>query len=143
MLKATSLFDAAKDELFEDGIETEFSRAVAAFIAQHGTKAVDALTKLILSGKADSSISAEALLWIARIEHPRSYLERLWLLERSLVNPVPQVRDAAALGLGSLDDPRAIKYVQQAIDLEKCVELREGLEHLLAQLRATKQCHSS
>jgi len=140
---ALALFDNAGDEYFEDGVESLFSRSLVRFITAHGSLGMDVLAKLILSGRRDPVTVAEALRWIGRIDDSASYGQRLWLLERCLLSAQPEIRDGACLGLASLDDPRAIVYVRKALEVESIPELRQALEHLSAQLVATKQCHWS
>ena len=65
---------------------------------------------------------------------------RLWILESGLFSSSARIRDAAGLGLASLDDPHAIPYVRKAIDEERCDELREDLQQILEQLQETAQC---
>ncbi len=138
---ARGLFDAAGEEYFEDGVESAFSRSLVRFIAANGLLGLDALAKLILSGRRDPVTVAEALRWIGRIDDPASYGQRLWLLERCLHDTHQEIRDGACLGLASFDDPTAIVYVHKALEVESITELRQALEHLSAQLLATRQCH--
>jgi hypothetical protein len=138
-----ALFREAKKFSFEDGMETEFSKELARLVRRHGKAAIEVVTALIVNENIDAEMAAEALRWLGRMDHPPSYRDRLWLLERSLFCSSAQVRDGAALGLASLDDPHAIPYLQQAIEREKCVELRQDLEQVLEQLESTLQCRFS
>jgi hypothetical protein len=132
------ILDLAGDEIFEDGIETEFSRALGAFVKNHGNQALDAITHLIISENINEDILSEALRWLGRIDHAQSHKRRLWLLERCLQHSSARVRDAASLGLASLDDAHAIPYLKQAIELERVLELREDLKQVLEQLETTR-----
>jgi HEAT repeat protein len=129
-----TLFAAAKDEYFEDGMESEFSRRLIRLLGEYGEKAVIELAFLILHDQVNAEIASEALRWLGHMEDTRSYQKRLWLLERSLFTPSARIRDGAALGLASLDDPHAVRYLRRAIDQESYPELRSDMEQVLAQL---------
>jgi len=132
--KMAALFAAATDEYFEDGIESDFSRGLLRLIGEHGEKAVIELAFLILHDEVNAEIAAEALRWLGHIEDARSYPKRLWVLERSLFTPAARIRDGAILGLASLNDPHAIRYLRKAIDQEPLLELRSDMEQVLAQM---------
>src|SRR5262249_31116079 len=110
-----ALFREAKEVAFEDGMETEFSKELIRLVKRHGKSAMEVVTALLVNDNFNAEVSSEALRWLGRMDHPSSYRDRLWLLERSLFSPSVLIRDGAALGLASLDDPHAIPYLRQAI----------------------------
>ena len=132
--KIAVLFEAAKDQHFEDGMESEFSRELTTLIAAYGNMTVQELAYLVLSEKVNAEVASEALRWLGNMPHDASFHFRLWLLERSLLCSSPMVRDGALLGLASLDDPRAIPYIKRAIEREQCEALRNNMEQALVQL---------
>jgi hypothetical protein len=134
-----SLFVAARSVDFEDGIHTEFSRSLVRLVEQLGNSAVEVVASIILREKANPAVSAEALKWISHIDQQKSYAFRRWLLEKSLESPLAIVRDAALLGVASLDDQHSIPALTNAIGRETCLELREDLIQVLKQL--DPQCH--
>ncbi|SRR6266566_1909286 len=127
------LFESAREELFEDGMESDFSRKLMFLILRYRHDALSEMALLLESTQVSSEVSAEALRWIGRLRDPQSQPHRLWLLERSLGNPNPAVRDAAIVGLAALDDRRARKYVAAALATESLPELQEDLIQLLEQ----------
>jgi hypothetical protein len=137
--KVLSLFVAARSMDFEEGIHTEFSRSLVRLIELLGNSAVEVVASVILRGKANPTVAAEALKWIGHIDQAKSYAFRLWLLEESLRSPFAIVRDAALLGVASLDDQHSIPAINDAISRETCPELREDLNQVLMQL--DPQCH--
>lgn len=141
--KIEAIFEAGKEENFEDGMESEFSRKLISFIKKYGDKALEAITSLIVYEKVNAEVATEALRWLGDLEHTPSYSFRLWLLERSLRSSKARIRDGAILGLSSLNDPHAISYLKLAIEQEMCTELRKDMEQVLAQLESIGQCHSS
>ena len=137
------LLMSGKNEIFEDGMESEFSRGLMDFIKKYGNDALAELAYFIVYEKVSMEVAAEALRWLGLMNHPLSYHSRLWLLERSLRSRFARVRDGAALGLAFLDDPHAIPYLRQAIAREPIAELRGDMQQVLAQLESVRLCHSS
>ncbi|MCZ7568851.1 MAG: HEAT repeat domain-containing protein [Ardenticatenaceae bacterium] len=138
-----TLFRAARDERFEDGVDSEFARNLVFFIQEYASEAMKVIKALIWNEQVDPEVASEALRWLGRIEDPETYQERLWLLEASLFASSPAVRDGAGLGLASLDDPDAITYLRQAIERETYPPLRRYLGQTLEQLEDTLRCRSS
>jgi hypothetical protein len=134
--KLWTLLEAAQDETFEDGMESDFSKGLTWLIQEYGTDAVEALAYFIVYEKADPEVSAETLRRLGLIEHPKTYNFRLWLLERSLQCSHARVRDAAGLGLSFLDDSHAVPYIRHAIEKELVKMLREDLQQVLDQLES-------
>lgn len=128
------LFELAIDEEFEDGFESQFSRSLVAFIEKYGRKAIEALTPIFINEKINPEIIAEALRWIGRIEHIPTYKDRQQLLERCLFCSSPYIRDGAALGIASMNDPCAIPSLKLAIAKERIAELCEDMKQVLFQL---------
>lgn len=138
------LFEAAREETFEDGVESQFSRGLELQIRRYGESALESLTYFIIGEKINSEIAAEILRWLGRIKHSSTRASRLWLLKRSLFCASASVRDGALLGLASLDDPATIPHLKQAIDRERIAELREDMQQVLVQLEENlNQWHTS
>lgn len=138
--KIEELFSKFQDEIFEDGMESDFSRELIKLVVKFNEQMIDALTILILQEGVNEEIASDTLRWIGRIEHSASYNKRLWLLERSLFSPSARIRDAAVVSLASLDDPHAIRFIRTAIERETYPELREDLQQVVVQLEGTVQC---
>jgi hypothetical protein len=134
-----NLFTTARQEDFEDGVHTGFSRELVRLIEIVGTPAISVITSIINKEKVNPAVSAEALKWISHIDQPRSYAFRLWLLEKSLQSSSSRIRDAALIGIAAADDPHSIPAIKDAIRRETCQELREDLNQVLSQLDS--QCH--
>lgn len=137
------LFDAAKEEIFEPGVENTFTRGLTCLISEYGDKTIDIVSRLVIYETVNEETASQALLLLGRVEHPSSHAQRLWLLERSLRHSSTRVRNAASYSLASLDDPDAIPYLEQAIQREACGELRGDMRQALEQLESTRQCDSS
>jgi hypothetical protein len=132
--KVTLLYEAAKEEIFEDGMESNFTRGLSTLVEGHGADAIVVLARLTKSGNRNDEIAAETLRWAGRLDDPSSYEARLSLLERSLGDDSARVRDAAAVALASMDDKHALPALRAAIAREKYAELRDDMEQILAQL---------
>lgn len=136
-------FETARDQVFEDGLESEFSRELVFLIKEYGNDAMVVIANLITSEKVNPEVASEALRWLGHMEDPRTYRYRLWVLERSLFCSSVRVRDSAVLGLSFLNDPHAIPYLRRAIEQETFKELRQDMEQVLADLENVQQCPSS
>ncbi len=133
-LSIENLFTVDRDEIFEDGIESNFSKSLIYYIQKYGNEVIEILSGLMDHGMVNPEIASEAMRWLGHVEHPQTYDKRLWLLERSLKHVSARVRDGATLGLASLGDLDAIPYLREAIELEQCAELRKDMEQVLAEL---------
>jgi len=129
------IFSQAKEEIFESGIETEFSRNLLGTITKYNSAAMDVITDLILSGSVNTEVAAETMRWLGLMESRVCYRQRRWLLARCLRDVSERVRDAASLGLSYLDDPWAIPYLENAVRDELIPELRSDMEQVLEQLK--------
>jgi hypothetical protein len=130
------IFGEAKNEYFEDGMESRFSRKLISLIRKYKQDAIEAITCLIVYEKVNSEVAGEALRWIGRMEHAESYMFRRWLLERSITLSSIYVKEGAILGIASMDDKHAIKYLQKAIEIESCNELKADMQQVLEQLES-------
>ena len=129
-----ALFAAARYEVFEEGMDSHFSRCLTSMIEQYGNKAVEVSLDLSVQSGTNSEVAYETMRLFGRIDHPATYKERMNALIRGLRHSVPRVRDGAALGLASLDDPQAIYALREAIAREQCQELWEDMKQVLEQL---------
>ncbi len=129
-----TLFEVARGEYFEDGMGSRFSNHLLSLVRKYGNWAMQEITYIIIYERASLEVSSEALRWLGRMDHPATHGYRLWLLERSLHCSSARVRDAAVLGLASMEELHAIPFLKQAIAQEKCIELRENMEQVLREL---------
>lgn len=136
--KLQSLFCSAKEEDFEDGMESKFSRNLIALIQQYDELAIDILAELIVSHDVNLSVAAEALRWIGWMNHPYTHQKRRWLIEHALTSPYARIRDGAILGISYMDDPLSIHSLKWAIEHEKIASLRHDMEQVLSQLVETQ-----
>lgn len=132
--QATSIFASAKEEFFEDGMESDFSRNLSEFIVSFGHSAMETIIPIILSERANTEVASEAFRVLGRLNHKTTYRDRLWLLERGLYSAFARVRDGAILGLAFLNDSLAIAPLKSAIERERIPELRKDMEQVLVQL---------
>ena len=128
------LFQSSKEEIFEEGMESNLTRGLSELIEERGSEVIAALTDLRHAEGSNSEIVAEALRWVGRIDHQSSYEARLTLLQRSLEDSSSRVRDAASVALAYLDDRRAVPAIRVAIARETYSELKMDLQHILSQL---------
>lgn len=122
-------------EVFQDGMASEFSRKLIAYIEHYGNKTIEILAEAVKSERVNVENAAEAMRWLGHISHPPTHDKRLWLLERSLRHPSYRISDGAIRGLESLDDPHAIPSLKKATQIEQYEELRSDMEYLVVDLQ--------
>jgi hypothetical protein len=132
-----TLFNDAREEIFEYGVKTEFSTQLTYLISLYGEKAITALADLLHSEHATIETQWEALRWLGKIDDPFTRQARRRLLERSLESSLARLRDGALQGLASMDDPDSIPSLKVAIEQEAIPELHEDMLGVLQQLEET------
>jgi hypothetical protein len=101
---------------------------------EHGQDAFRAIAQYVFSGSAKPDVVSEALRWLADFNDPSTLSQRWAILQRTLNNPSPQVRDGAILGFAALDDPAARPLLLNARNWEQIAELRALIDQVVAQL---------
>ena len=128
------LFAEARYEVFEDGMGSDFSRRLEATIRAHGNLALLELNALLRVPTASPTVAAECLRIIGRLKDKQTHAFRRWILADLLNAKSVLVRDAAIIGLSSLDDPSVLSSVRLALEKEESAELRFDLDQLREQL---------
>lgn len=132
------LFSLATFIDLEPGMANEFSEGLEQVIERHGTKALDAIKRLILDDETASSIAMEALKYIGNFDSNSWHDDRRLMLEDCLRRSHSAwIRDGAGLGLSFLDNPRSIPAIERAITKETSKALKEDLMLVLNQLQRT------
>lgn len=126
----------ARDEVFEDGVQSRLSRDLSDFIDRTGALGVAALAHRIQVHNAgrDEHAAAEALRCIGRSTDARTHHVRLSLLEECLFDESMLLRDAAMLGLESLGEAHAAPYLRQAAEREQYGPLKREMLDLAGEL---------
>lgn len=128
----------AIEEVFLDGMESNFSRRLTAALVAHGETAVRAIERIINLDTTSVEVVGETLRHIGYLEDLRTHQTRLIVLVRQLESTDPRIRDAAALGLAALDDPQAIDALLETLNRESSSQLKGNLRIVLNQLQNTK-----
>ncbi len=131
--RISEIFSSAREQVFEDGMESAFSLAFAELLTSFGHSAMEGIISLVISGQVNPEVVAESLRVIGRLRHVATHRDRLWLLERCLYSPSVRVRDGAVVGLAFLDDRLAGDPLRSAIERESVAELRDDMKRVLAQ----------
>ena len=131
------IFERGANEFFEDGMHSRFSRALLGTLTRHGRPAFKAVEWYLFSTSANSDVVSEALRWLADFRDPSTLTERWTILQRTLHDRSPRVRDGAILGFAALDDARALPLLIQARETERIAELRRLLDAVIGQLNVS------
>ena len=129
------LFNDARNEVFEDGMDSNFANALYCFVREHGTAAVDALETVMRMSDVNAEIAEEALMQTGYMKDEATHQGRLSLLIRALESSNARIRDAASVGIEAMDDPTASHSLQKAIAREQYGPLRQNFKDVLAQLQ--------
>lgn len=135
--QVTDLFEQGGSEFFEDGVHSAFSRSLLLMLAEHGRGAFMAIAEYLFSANVKPDIVSEALRWLADFSDPATLVDRWSILQRTLRDRSPRVRDGAILGFAALDDPRARPLLLEVRHLEQIAELRRLIDQVIEQLDAT------
>lgn len=82
-------------------------------------------------------VVSEALRWLADFRDPATFSQRWSILQQTVRDRSPRVRDGAILGFAALDDPRARPLLAEARNVEQIAELRQLFDKVIQQLDAT------
>ena len=124
----------ALDEHIEDGMESETALEINHFVARNSAAGVQQLAASVTAAHTNAGVAADIVRMLGRIVHKGSHRERLWVAERLLRSKSALVRDASAVALEELGDPRAIVALQEAAAEESIPELRSDIELALREL---------
>lgn len=133
----------AREEWFEDGVESKFSQALSTLVYTYGHAALGAVESFVRSPSSNIEIAVEAAQWLGEVDHSASHRYRRSLLERLLSAPSTRLRHGAAAGLAAMDDPSSLSALLEARDRESNRRLRHYLELVVDQLERTRACLSS
>ena len=122
------VFCAAKTEDFEDGMESQFEKALRLLILTYGGQALSIALPLILYKSCSQEVAAQALRCIGSIDHIPTLNFRLWMLARCLSNPSAIIRDGALIGISFTNDKFFLPYLEKALTAETHKGLRKDLE---------------
>ena len=127
------LFVRSRYVVFHDGMTSDFSRELHRIVQKYGVPSIVALEK-VLRG-ASVGVAEEALMQIGYIEDKKTHNRRLALLERALESPDTRIRDAASVGIATMEDPAAIESLQRALDNEPYELLQKNIKDVLVHLQ--------
>ena len=137
--RTKALFAAAREERFEEGVASKFSQDLVSLVEAYGDAGLAGLEAVLADPRVNAEIAAEALKWLPFVRGRESYKYRMTLLKNALLSSSIRVRDAAVMGLASMDDQRALDVLLLAIDREECEELREQMNIVKEQLERTRR----
>lgn len=142
--KLESLLRLGYSVEFEEGMENQFTLDLGLVVREEGEQFLRALAeRLSGTNRPDPNLTAEILLCLGRVKDEPSSRARSVILQRALLSPSAKVRDSAAVGLVSLQDPLAAEALEEAISVERIADLRSDMEQALLELRAPPNAVSS
>ena len=132
------VFLNAREEVFEDGMHSQFSRSLIALVNKYGKEALRAISSEMSSSSADVDVVCEALKWLGVMTDKGTAEERLKILGEYLLHGSLRVRDAAFCGIDAMTVREAIPILQEALGEERNPSLRRDVERLLSILATAR-----
>ena len=126
--------NAARNERFEDGMESRFSQRVRKSILNGGSNAVSTWIEALTLRANAYETTEEFLRIIGDMRDEQSHEKRTKALTEMLQHRDPAVRDSAGLGLAALEDPSVLPALNEAIATETMEWVRKGLQQVTEQL---------
>jgi hypothetical protein len=128
------MFRGALYEMFDEGMESDFSRRLVEVIGRFGESAVLEIAAFLSDALTPAHVAAEALRWLGLIRDSKTHAIRRWVLCDSLTARSVLIRDGAIVGLTYLNDPSTRKFVELAQGSEKSQDLQADMAQLVDQL---------
>lgn len=137
-----AVFALGATEIFHDGQETDFSRQLIALLERTGSAGLNAIADYIFSGSRNPDVVSEALRRLGETADTIARREKFGILQQSLKDVSPKIRDGAILGFAALDDPRARGILTKADATEILPELKRLIGDVIAQLDRTAHANT-
>ena len=132
------IFEAGKNEQFEDGMKSDFSVAIENIIKNYQDHAIEMLSEFLTSNKIDSDLLCETLRTLGNSQDDETEQIRFQILIPYLSHTSPFIRDCTGLALYDLESPNAIPYIRKAIDKELYQSLKMDFKKIINELQEIK-----
>ena len=128
------LYSVARDELFEVGRRSQFSKGLQQLCAYDPVTVMQSVKVRLADDRISVEVLAETLRWAADQEAITIRDTVIAFLSMGLWHTSSLVRDTAALSLAYLDEKAALAPLQRALEREEVPELRDDLAALMRSL---------
>lgn len=108
------LYEIAKDEWFEDGLQSNLAVGLEVLLRNHPAAAIAALNQILSGHRISQTALMETLKVLGRIESPETHNPRLFLIVDHLNHMSAIVRDTSLVALCLLNDSQSIPYLESA-----------------------------
>ncbi len=128
------LFLNARNEEFEQGMDSDFSVRLRELVENHGSTVMNEIAYLVRRSDTPPSVATEALSTLGELSDASSRPWREWILTQVLLDGrTARIRDAAALAFADLLGSDCVPVLREAARSEKCEELRALILQLCAE----------
>lgn len=132
------VLSAAREEVFEHGMESVFSLRLSSFIEMYEEQTVRVISRLLASGSVDKEVAMETLRQLGLSEHEPTHDARQKLLLQHLDSDLAMIRYGAMYGLSYMDDERIVPSIRRAYQKETYPDLLNFMKVVLDQLDDTE-----
>jgi hypothetical protein len=126
-----ALFDAARVEVFEGGIESAFARSIGFLLSTNPDATLKAVRQIIFSRPVSTEAVSETLKYLSRSANKETHAARMSLLLDALQHSSPAVRDNVASALASLGDSLAVPALRKAESQESVAPVRKSMQEII------------
>ena len=130
-----AIVSLAAEEFIEDGMDSDTEVELGRFVGSYSAVGVRHLAKYLSSQYLKTRTVADIIRVLGRLEHEESHDDRFWIVAHFLLSETPLARDASAVALEDLGDPRAISKLEEAVEAESVPELRDDLQIALREIK--------
>lgn len=131
----TKIFENSYDETFEDGMDSVFYDQLKCIILTYGNHAIHALERVMYVNRGE--VTEEALIHLGQIQDVYTHHRRLDLLKHKLKSSNSRIRDAALIGIASMNDSASIPNLCVALTQENDQQMQQNIKTVLQQLQNT------
>lgn len=139
MKAMAELCRSVNNDEYTSQVDPDFYPALSDAFQKWGEQALTAFEYLLEKNQLSSAVACHGTEEMGDIEHPPTHRVRRSFLEKLLSHSSRHLRDAASLGLATLDDPASLPALYQALDMEAFHLLHNRLQQVIDQLEATKE----
>lgn len=129
------IFRQAKNEVFEDGMHSNFSRALFSSIDEHGIMAVSAIESIINHHGISDRLVGETLRWLGHNEDDKTIQQRRAVIESFILNAYSiSVLDDAICAVSYLEDSASIPALEKALQRNIHHVLKDDIREIIHEL---------
>ena len=131
----TKLSNEAREEIFEDGMDSLFSKCLSLMLATYKNRVIQIIGDISFLNLIDPEVASEILITLARNDDIFTYRDRFRVITSALKLSSPIAREGSILALEMLNDKNSISILEKAINTEQSSYLKNEMRAVIDSLR--------